>query len=89
MYLHLGQETIIKISDIIGIFDIDNTTISKSTKHFLALAQQRGQVINITDELPKTFVLCHGLTGNKVYISQISSATLRKRTKYIEYISNI
>ena len=89
MYLHLGQETVIKISEIIGIFDIDNTTISKGTKRFLALAQQEGQVINVTDELPKTFVLCHGLVGNKVYISQISSTTLRKRTRYIKHISNI
>ena len=86
MYLHLGQETVIKTSDIIGIFDLDNTTISKGTKKLLAKAQQEGQVINVTDELPKTFVLCSGVSGNKVYISQISSATLRKRTKYIKDI---
>ena len=86
MYLHLGQETVIKTSDIIGIFDLDNTTISKNTKKFLAKAQQEGQVINVTDELPKTFVLCSGVLGSKVYISQISPATLRKRTKYIKDI---
>lgn len=89
MYLHLGQEIVVKTADIIGIFDIDNTTISKNTKQFLSLSQKKGQVINVTSELPKTFILCHRSETNKIYISQISSATLRKRMKYIKCIFNI
>ena len=30
MYLHLGQETVVRERDIIGIFDLDNTTVSRS-----------------------------------------------------------
>ena len=40
MYLHLGQDTVINMKDIIGVFDMDNTTISKHTRQFLADAQK-------------------------------------------------
>ncbi len=90
MYLHLGQDTVVKTEDVVGIFDMDNATVSKGTKRFLAVAQKSGQVVNVTDELPKTFVLCHTRKGgSRVYISQISSATLRKRTGYIDHIANV
>lgn len=82
MYLHLGQDTLVKTKDVIGIFDMDNTTVSKGTRGFLAMAEQAGRVITVTSDLPKTFVLCGGNRQDcKVYLSQISSSTLRKRTK--------
>ncbi|WP_071431618.1 extracellular matrix regulator RemB [Angelakisella massiliensis] len=90
MYLHLGQDTVVRTSEIIGIFDMDNATVGKSTRQFLAQAEKRGQVVNVTGELPKTFVVCRDKRGEvRVYISQISSATLRKRTGFIDQIANI
>ena len=47
MYLHLGEETIVKEKDIIGIFDIENTSVSKHTKDFLASSEKKGRIINI------------------------------------------
>lgn len=79
MYLHLGNETIIRQSDIIGIFDLDNSTISTKTREFLAIAQKNGQVINVSSELPKSFVICHESDGLKIYICQLSPVTLSKR----------
>ena len=32
MYLNIGQDTVIIDKDILGIFDLDNTTVSKSTR---------------------------------------------------------
>ena len=55
MYLHLGNETIIRQSDIIGIFDLDNSTISTKTREFLAIAQKNGQVINVSSEVYDIF----------------------------------
>lgn len=84
MYLHLGQETVIMQDDIIGIFDLDNTTVSKATRDYLAVAEKNKQVINVSFELPKTFILTNNkVDGNKVYISQISSSTLLKRAANI------
>ena len=40
MYLHLGQETVVRERDIIGIFDLDNTTVSRHTRKTLNEAEK-------------------------------------------------
>lgn len=87
MYLHLGEETVVRMNDIIGIFDIENTSISKHTKDFLARSEKGGRVVTVSYEMPKSFVVCKTV-GNletvgeeKVYISQISTAALKKRAE--------
>lgn len=79
MYLYLGQDTVINSSKIIGIFDLDNTTVSKKTKEFLGKLQKEDRVITINNELPKSFVVCNEDGKTTVYLSQISPSTLRKR----------
>ena len=84
MYLHLGQETVVMQDDIVGIFDLDNTTVSKVSRDYLAQAEKNKQVINVSFELPKTFILTNNKNdGNRIYISQISSSTLLKRAENI------
>ena len=84
MYLHLGQETVVMQDDIVGIFDLDNTTVSKASRDYLAHAEKNKQVINVSFELPKTFILTNNKKeGNRIYISQISSSTLVKRAENI------
>ena len=81
MYLHLGEETVIPMRAVVGIFDLENTTVSGITRAFLADAQKGGRVVNVTEELPRSFIVCADpVEGETVYISQISAATLRKRT---------
>lgn len=85
MFLHLGQGTLIKQSDIIGIFDLDNTTVSKRTRDYLTRMEKAGKVKNVSFELPKSFVVCED--ENKeitIYITQISTSTLIKRSGNIE-----
>ncbi len=90
MYLHLGQDTVIKINDIVGIFDIETSTISKATRNYLAAAQKEGRVVNVSMEMPKSFVICCNKKNKlTVYITQISSTTLLKRTGYIDEIANV
>ena len=82
MYLYLGQETVVPMREIVGIFDIDNTTISKTTRDFLTEAEKEKRVVTISEELPKSFIICSSkVNGTTVYISQISCATLLKRAK--------
>ncbi len=78
MYLHLGQNTVVRTNEIVGIFDLDTTTVSAKTRAFLTTAQRAGKVISVSPELPKSFILCGN--GN-VYISQLSPATLLSRTE--------
>ena len=86
MYIHLGQETVVWSKDVIGIFDLDTSTVSKHTRDFLSKSQKSGEVINVTYELPKSFVLCSKSGKNRVYISQISTSTLQRRA---DFISNL
>lgn len=82
MFLHLGNTTVIHQDDIIGIFDLDNTTVSKATRDYLTKAEKSGRVVNVSFELPKSFIVCED--ENKeitVYICQISSTTLIKRAE--------
>lgn len=79
MYLHLGQDVVVPSRTIVGIFDIENTSISKITKEFLSSEEKLHHVINVSMELPKSFVVCREKGANVVYISQISCATLKKR----------
>lgn len=89
MYLHLGQDTVVRTSEIIGIFDIENTSLSRSTRGYLAQAEKSRLVVNITYEMPKSFIVCETDGVQRVFLSQISSATLRKRAGYIDDISNV
>lgn len=79
MYLHLGEKTVIRTDVILGIFDMDFTTVSKSTRNFLTQAEKTGKVVNVSYELPKSFIVCIEDNDYVVYISQISSQTLLKR----------
>lgn len=79
MYLHLGQDTIVNMRDIVGVFDLDNSTISRHTREFLSRAQREGRVVNVSMELPRSFVVCEHHGRETVYISQISTATLLRR----------
>lgn len=78
MYLHLGQETLIHTGELIGLFDLDKTTLSARTREYLALAQKENRVVNVSTELPKSFVVLGGAKPT-VYISQLTTATLKKR----------
>lgn len=79
MYLHLGNDVVINTEKIIAMFDIDACTVSKKTRDFLAHAQKNGEVINVSYELPRSFVICSDGGKTKVYISQLSTKTLSRR----------
>ena len=82
MYLHLGQSVVVHQKDILGIFDLDNTSYSFRTRKFLEQAEKEGRVTAVFDDLPKSFVLCQDKDGKTVvYLSQLSSATLRGRAE--------
>ncbi len=86
MLLHIGVDTVIKTDDIIGIFDLDTSTVSKHSRNYLNKAQRDGEVITVTDDLPKSFIVCRNRdtkSGKIIYLSQISSQTLLKRCGYI------
>ena len=83
MYLHMGQDFIVREQEIIGIFDIDTTSTGKRTREFLARAEEEGAVVSMTNEIPKSFVITD-FPYDTVYISSISSRTLGERCKRLD-----
>ena len=81
MYLDIGQATVVKSGDIIGIFDLDNASWSHRTREFLDKAERRGQVTSACADLPRSFVLCQAGAQSRLYLSQFSSATLKGRAE--------
>ena len=80
MFLHLGENVVVPIKDVIGIFDLQTTMYSSDTIQFLRLAEEDGFVERISKDRPKSFVIAEVDKMSKVYLSPISSSTLTKRT---------
>jgi len=85
MYLHLGQNVVVPEADVIGIFDLDNTTSSRITRTFLGEAEKSGCVKNVSDELPRSFIVSGKNKDITVYLSQLSPQTLLKRTETMRF----
>ena len=82
MYLNIGQDTVIIDKDILGIFDLDNTTVSKSTREYINTASKNGECITVSfEELPKSFIVTTKNDKKEIYISPLNTSTIFKRIK--------
>ncbi len=80
MYLSIGNDLSVRERSILGIFDLDNTSVSKRTQEFLSRAEKEGQVVPC-DDLPKAFVLTSEYGFSRVYLTSLNASTLEKRLK--------
>ncbi len=80
MYLSIGNDLSVRERSILGIFDLDNTSVSKRTQEFLSRAEREGQVVPC-DDLPKAFVLTSEYGFSRVYLTSLNASTLEKRLK--------
>lgn len=82
MYIHLGMGVVVREEDVVGIFDMENTTVSGATRDFLKRAQKENLVEDVCYDLPRSIVVCRDyIGGERVYITQIAPATLLKRSR--------
>ncbi len=86
MYLHLGKNVVVAQADIVAVCDLDNASHSHITRAYLSAAEKSGRVVNVSEELPKSFVVCQGAAGAQtVYLSQLASSTLLKRAALLSF----
>lgn len=86
MYLHLGNETIVNTKNIIAIFDLESTSVSKFSREFLKTAEEEGFVRNVSAELPKSFIISEEKGQSVVYITNISTKALAGRLRKKEVL---
>ena len=75
MYIHIGGDVTLPSDKIIGIFDIEKTSVNKEVNDYLKKLQKQGRIYYVSYEMPKSFVV----TDNMVYITNVSAFTIKKR----------
>lgn len=85
MFLHLGENIVVPLKDVIGIFDMETSMYSSDTNQFLRMSEEDGFVQRITKEKPKSFIIAEVDKKSKVFLSPISSSTLTKRSQINYY----
>ena len=79
MFLHVGNGRNIRQKDIIGIFDMDNATVSQITRKYLSSEQKKGTVESVADEIPKSFILYSNGKEISICLSPLSTSALQGR----------
>lgn len=78
MYLHVGNGKTVKKKSVVGIFDLDTSTVSKITKDFVNKKEKEGKLEYDYADLPRSFVLLDD-KDDKIVLSRISPAGLKIR----------
>ena len=77
MYIDIATDFLVRDSDIVGIFDLDNTTTAgRHTMNFLNEKQKEGKVTYLIKDIPKSFVV---MKNGEVFVVELNSQILKKR----------
>ncbi|MDI9468816.1 MAG: DUF370 domain-containing protein [Bacillota bacterium] len=78
MYIHVGASNSLPAADIIAVLDLDQVTVGPETNPmhtWLAAMEEAMRVDTLTEDVPRSLVI----TTTRIYLSPVSSATLRRR----------
>ena len=67
MYIHLGESISINDTTVIGVFDLENTTIGQDTRMYLNRMKKEGRAVEVSAEMPKSFVVCMENGGGAIF----------------------
>ena len=81
MYLHIGLNYLIKTKYILGIFDIENTSVSPATRAMFRFCGEKKKNVwfHVTTELPKSYIIYCEKGKTTLFLTQFSVSTLKKR----------
>jgi len=75
LYLHIGEDTLVRTSEIIAILDKESTGFSDVLEEFLK--RQNLDVVHLSKKQYKSIVI----TTDQVYYSPLAAGTLKKRSQ--------
>ena len=79
MFLHIGNGRSVRKSDVIGIFDLDTATVTRTGKDFINRMEKEGMVEYDDYDLPRSFLVCEEEDGYRVRLSRLSTVALTQR----------
>ena len=85
MFLHLGGDVLTDLKSIIVIINTENALEINSNQEFLKTAAEEGFIHKIDPENCKSVIV----TDKKVYLSPISSQTLKKRASFVNELNEL
>lgn len=74
MYVNIGENKALRKKDIVGVFDLDFTTVSVNTRNYLNKMQREGKVVTLGYNLPRSFILT---SENLVYLSPLNVSSIK------------
>ncbi|MFS0646548.1 extracellular matrix regulator RemB [Siminovitchia sp. 179-K 8D1 HS] len=83
MYIHVGDDTLVRLGDIIAILDMQSIKESETMQELLE--RKKTNVVNIADESFKSLVI----TPNHMYLSPVAFATLKKKAMNDTIMNNV
>ncbi len=75
VYIHIGNGCVLKNKEIIGVFDIDNATVMKTSREFINSEEKEGRIESVFEDIPRSFVIC----DKKTYLSSLNTASVIRR----------
>lgn len=79
MFLHLGSDVMVPVKDIVAIYD-HKTMESEENRECFDFMKLEKEVVAITSDEVKSYVV----TDDSIYLSVISSLTLKKRAQSVK-----
>ncbi|WCK54530.1 DUF370 domain-containing protein [Aneurinibacillus sp. Ricciae_BoGa-3] len=83
MFIHLGGDIVVRSADVITILD-SHAKSSKITRQFIETADAEGRLVTFGNEECKSYVI----TKDNVYMSPISSLTLKRRANFVSSLES-
>ena len=79
IFIHINSDKVLRSKDIIGIFDLDTSTVKKVTRDFLKNCENFKKIESLSSELPRSFVVCQNKNKKvKIFLSPMTSTTMMK-----------
>lgn len=79
IFLQLEKGESIDKREIIGIFDIELSGMAQGTKNLFRRKEDEKGVISLPTDLPKSFLVCDGEFDDRIYLTGLSTETIKKR----------
>lgn len=80
MFLHIGSDVVVPLREVIAILDAELLERSQAVRDLVSLQQAERRVTDIAGGRPRSIVL----TDRGVFLSPISTVTLRRRGALIQ-----
>ena len=82
MFIHIGDDHLIRSRDIITIVEIDVITSSTAMEEMLTIYKENNRLIGSKEDAKSVII-----TDQKIYYSQLAVLTLKKRSSIVSMLS--